>query len=95
MKSSVFLNALLIIGVHDAVTANFPSDEMMLIVPDAASQQASPLDQIWSSFWNISLDPAKLIPSTQSKMIKVPPASQRLLEFGTSIRLPYRNELLL
>lgn len=84
MKSFSFLNVLWVIGVHNAITAtgSLRSGEMMLIVPDASSQP-SPMDQIWSSFWNISLDPAKLIPSTQSKMVKVPPASQRLLEFGT------------
>jgi hypothetical protein len=85
MKSFSFLTLLLVIGVHDntVTAASLGSDEMILIVPDASSQP-SPMDQMWSSFWNISLDPAKLIPSTQSKMMmKVLPASQRLLEFGT------------
>jgi hypothetical protein len=87
MTSFSSLKLLLVIGCH-VVTASLRSDEMMLIVPDVSSQ-ASPMDQIWSSFWNISLDPAKLIPSTQSKMMKAPPASQRLLEFGTFILLCY------
>ena len=78
----------LLIGFHEAVfVASLPSDEMRLIVPDGSSQP-SPLNQIWSSFMNISLDPANLIPSTQSKMMKVPPASQRLLEFGMLDILP-------
>jgi hypothetical protein len=84
VKSFSFLNVLLVISVQDAVTTSLRSDEMVLIVSDVSSQP-SPVDQMWSSFWNISLDPAKLIPSTQSKIMKVPPASQRLLEFGTYI----------
>lgn len=85
-KISPFLCYLLVIGFYDTVTASIGSDGVVLIVPDG-SLQPSPLDQIWSSVMNISLDPAKFIPSTKSKMINVPPASQRLLEFGTLIEL--------
>jgi hypothetical protein len=55
----------------------------MMILPDATFHQQAPstIDTIWSTIMDISFDPAKFIPSTQSK-IKVPPASQRLLEFG-------------
>jgi hypothetical protein len=56
----------------------------MMILPDATFHQQAPstIDTIWSTIMDISFDPANFIPSTQSK-IKVPPASQRLLEFGT------------
>ena len=95
---------LLVIGdYYDTVAANsLRSDGVVLIVPDGSSQP-SPFGQIWSSVINISLDPAKFIPSTKSKMINVPPASQRLLEFGKLIELvsegkcndPYHLMLLL
>jgi hypothetical protein len=70
---------------------------LMMIVPDTTIQQqqqelplsssimtttTTSLDTMWSLMMNISFDPAKFIPATQST-IKVPPASQRILEYGT------------
>jgi hypothetical protein len=64
------------------------ASELTVIVPDSTTatttlQPSSPfLRQIYSTVMNVSFDPAYFIPATQSK-IKVPPASQRMLEFGT------------
>jgi hypothetical protein len=60
--------------------ADVTTTAKMMVPPD--SVKTPTMNQVWSSlFMDLSFDPGKFI-SSQSK-IKVPPASQRLLEFGT------------
>lgn len=76
--SSVAVGCVCAVLWNGVASANSVS-EMVVMDTDVVVPTSN--QGIWSSLMNISFDPAELISS--QKKIKVPPAEQRLLEFGT------------
>lgn len=84
-SNSLFLQLTTLIHCYSAISL-IQSKEItssLMILPDATFRRHSittSFDSMWSIITDMPLNPAKFIPS----MMKVPPASQRVSDFGMS-----------